>query len=232
MGSSEQTRTIKTTDHPAIRLRFSSDSVVTPDIDWLECFLTRDIASGTRYKPAELIQIGWMILKVRGNEDGSLSFLEPDFQAAPIEFVDSVTQTLVQLRLQKNAAESVGLENSMTFPSLLQSCLTCTNLSDRAEFMMERFEPAGTDSGWYLGCNEPGHDHNDVDNLCRKSLYEVACYRPDCIPFLALPRGSFVGVGPGELTLRLEGRPLLLKDKSFLEQYLLRARQRRRARTG
>jgi hypothetical protein len=92
--------------------------VLDPDINWLLTFLSKNVASGIRYNSEELIQIGWMILKVQTNEEGTLSLLEPDFCEIPIKFVDSVTQTLVHLRLQKSVAESIALEDVISLPDL------------------------------------------------------------------------------------------------------------------
>lgn len=205
--------------HPEFRLSFDSTQVVDPDVMWLLGFLTKNVASGIQYKPDQLFQIGWMILKVHSNEEGTLSLFEPDFEDLPIRFIDSVTQTLVHLRLQKSVLESVAMEDSVTFPSLLQSALTCTRSKDRADFLMERFESSANDSGWYLGCLDNDHDHNDPTNLKRLSLYELACGRPACVPFVALPPQSVVEAKANDFGLRFKGQSLVARENSFLKRY-------------
>jgi hypothetical protein len=205
--------------HPEFRLAFDSHQVIEPDVIWLTKFLSQNVASGTRYKPDETVQIGWVILKIKSNEEGTLSLFEPDFVEIPINFVDSVTQTLVQLRLQKSVAESIGFEDQITFPSLRQSCLICTRVKDRGSFMMERFEMRENDSGWYLGCFDDDHDHNKPDNLQRVSLYDAACGMLMCVPFLPLPVQTLVKVNGANFTINYKNEPLTPKSNSFLDQY-------------
>jgi hypothetical protein len=195
--------------------------VIDPDVNWLAGFLSKNVASGTQYKPGELVQIGWVILKIQTNEEGTLSLLEPDFVEIPIRFVDSVTQTLVQLRLQKSVVESVAFEDLIAFPSLQQSCLICNRIKDRGDFMMERFEPSQNDSGWYLGCIDKDHDHNDPKNLQRISLYDIACGMMICVPFLALPPKTVIEAKAGNYQLRYKGQTIVPKENSFLQRYLL-----------
>src|ERR1043166_2346156 len=171
--------------HPEIVLAFDPEMVIPPDVDWLENVLSQQMAAGSKFKPGQTIQLGWLFLKVF--EKGTrLVLAEPNFAEIPMKFVPTVGRGLMQLRLQKSVAESVGLAERADFPSPLQACLTCARLNDRVDFVMERFDKSGNDSGWYLGCDNADHDHNDAKNLARRSLYEVACYRPECIPFLAL----------------------------------------------
>lgn len=205
--------------HPEFRIVFDSRQVIEPDVDWLTKFLSQNVASGTRFKPGETVQIGWVILKIESNEEGTLSLFEPDFVEIPINFVESVTQTLVQLRLQKSVAESVDLEDQIAFPSLRQSCLICTRVKDRAGFMMERFEMRENDSGWYLGCFDEDHDHNNPDNLQRVSLYDAACGMLMCVPFLPLPAQTLVKVDGANLTISYKNQTLTPKSNSFLDQY-------------
>lgn len=206
--------------HPEFRLAFDSHLVIEPDVIWLTKFLSQSVASGTRYNPGETVQVGWVILKIESNEERTLSLYEPDFVEIPINFVDSVTQTLVQLRLQKSVAESIGLEDQITFPSLRQSCLICTRVKDRGDFMMERFDPSKHDSGWYMGCVDEDHNHNDPRNLQRVSLYDVTRGMLSCVPFLPLPPKIQVEVKNNNFNLRYNGESIVPKTNSFLQQYM------------
>jgi hypothetical protein len=208
------------------RLAFDSSQVIAPDVNWLLNFLSKNVAAGARYKHGELIQIGWIILKVQTNEEGTLSLLEPDFLEIPINFVDSVTQTLVQLRLQKSVAESIGFEDQITFPSLRQSCLICSRVKDRGDFVMEHFEAHKNDSGWYMGCVDADHNHNNPQNLKRVSLYDAACGMLMCVPFLPLPQGVLVQIKGGGFSIAYNGKTLRPKTNSFMQQYLLKHSKR------
>jgi hypothetical protein len=218
--------------HPDLEIAYDPELVLASDIRWLAQLLKQDIESGTRFKPDETVQVGWAFFKLGASGMRTLSVLEPDFQGIPMNFVNSVTQTLIHLRLQKSVLESLSSDNTLAFPSQLQSCLICRNLYDRAEFIMERFEISGNDSGWYLGCNDAAHDHNQPENLKRISLYEVACYRPDCIPFLALPSETSVGVGIRGVSFRFAGEEIQVRPDSLVEKYLKTSFKARRGFNG
>jgi hypothetical protein len=113
------------------------------------------------------------------------------------------------------------------FPSLQQSCLVCARSKDRVDFAMERFAPSNNDSGWYLGCTDTDHDHNNPDNLRRISLYELACDVPASVPFFALPKRSVVEVAADTFSFIYEGRRVFPKRDSFLHQYFQNLMKRR-----
>src|SRR5947207_426983 len=107
------------------RFKVDRARVIDVDVDWLVNTLDKWIAGGERFKDGETIQIGWGLLKVRSNSDRTTSLLEPDYQAMPIEWVDTVTQTLVDLRRQKGVCESYFDVDQAEFTSLRISCLVC-----------------------------------------------------------------------------------------------------------
>ena len=99
-------------------------------------------------------------------------------QSMPIVWEQTVSRTLRDLRLQKDVVESVLSPDDLSFPSLLQSGLICTRLGTTTGLIMERVEGSGNDSGWFCGCYDADHDHNDAAELKCVSLYEAAvCYR-------------------------------------------------------
>ena len=104
--------------------------------------------------------------------------------------MDSVTRTLADLRQQRDVAESFNPHIELDFPTMLQSALVCADLSIREAAVMARDAPDGRDSGWFFGCGNPHHDHNDPANLLRVSLDEVGCRNPRVIRYLALPAGT------------------------------------------
>jgi len=56
---------------------------------------------------------------------------------------------------------------------------------------LEKTASNARDSGWFFGCTQRDHAHNDIAELQRKSLYEAAvCIDSRLIPFLALPPES------------------------------------------
>src|SRR5262249_32965011 len=112
------------------------------------------------------------------------------FKSMPAVFVDSVSNTLLHLLLQKYASESLGVESEMVLPSFRQSAIICTHFKKGKDILLSRTEPKGNDSGWFFGCLYPDHDHQATGNLQRVSLYEAAVSVDDrIIPYLGLPAG-------------------------------------------
>jgi hypothetical protein len=204
--------------HPEFRLAYDpAVVVVVSDVEWLLGWLESSVAEGAQYRPDETCQIGWGVAEVRLHESGDLTLWEPDMQSMPIEWREGVSATLAQLRLQKDVVQSVLDVEDLLFPSLLEAALICNRLGRRDDIVMERSEPEGSDSGWYCGCRDADHDHNDPDQLLRVSLYEAAsCYAPGIIPFAALPPGVLVDVARGVPEVFQEGTPLTIRPNSYL----------------
>jgi len=84
---------------------------------------------------------------------------------------------------------------------------------------MDRAEPEGQDSGCFLGCDDPGHDHNDAGVLKRASLYEIGCRVPGIVQFCALPPGSNISVSGAErIVVCLDGHDVAIRSGSYLEK--------------
>jgi hypothetical protein len=180
--------------HPEIAIRF--DQLLALDIDakWLVAFLESSVAEGRKYEPGQTLQIGWTVTKFQQSDANLVRLLEPVPGSEPIVFADSVTHTLAHLRQQKDVAESFCPPIEWDFPSMLQSALVCTDLSipEAGVGVMARHAPDGRDSGWFFGCENSHHDHNDPANLVRLSLYRVGCQNPSVIKYLALPAGTLI----------------------------------------
>jgi hypothetical protein len=203
--------------HPEFRIAYDPAVVViADDVKWFLGWLEESVGGGARYAAGQTCQIGWAITQVRHDGD-DLSIWEPDMRDLPIAWSESVSYTLAHLRIQKDVVESVLDPDELSFPSMLESAVICDRLGQGEDLVMERVEPAGADSGWFFGCREDGHDHNDAAELQRVSLYEaVIRHAPQIIPYLALPPGILVGVGPGGPTLFHQGEPLHPRPGSYL----------------
>jgi hypothetical protein len=183
-------------------------------VGWLESAVAR----GERFSDGQTCQVGWMIFQVRAEKEGSLSLWEPDMRQMPIIWVESVSRTLAHLRLQKDVCESVLTADDVSFPSLGQSAIICTQLGQTTDVVMERTAPSHeSDSGWFCGCTDEEHDHNNTDHLQCVSLYEAAVkYAPEIIPYLALPEGILLKAGRDTPTIFLHGEELTIKPGSYL----------------
>lgn len=180
--------------HPEISVECKDASALAPGLrsflEWIES----EVAGGRRFLPEQTIQFGWSILKIHQRTDDTLGLSEPDFQSMPIKFVDSVSNTLLHLLIQKSVVESLGLDQELALPSLLHSAIICDEFGSAEGFVMSRVTPNANDTGWFFGCDDPAHNHQSHDSLRRVSLYEaVTCYDDRILPFLGLPAETFVG---------------------------------------
>jgi hypothetical protein len=207
-------------NHPEFRLQYDESRALPEWADWLVEYLEGQVAAGTKFADAETIQVGWLLLFVQKNADGTLSLREPEVGTLPIAWTDAVTSTVQHVHLQKYAADSVGMSDKMIFPSFQEDAIVCNKLAQTAAYLAYReVTPEHDDSGWVIFCGEE-HDHS-ADNLQAISLYECICQKPDLIPFLALPPGISVVVIEGALfEVKFEGQPLPIIPGSYLDAKL------------
>jgi hypothetical protein len=186
--------------HAEFSISYDSGQIVNEDAIWLISYLENAVISGTVFRVGETIQIGWMVNEIAKQADG-LTLLEPDFSGVPITWRKSVDTTLAHLRLQKSVAESVALGVQM--PSICESAIVCERFPDSKQLLLTRDEPQGNDSGWFLGCSDSSHDHNNPKVLRRISLYEAVTKRRDVVEYIALPSGIRIVTGsPPQISLK------------------------------
>ncbi len=202
-------------NHREFRLEFDSH-IPQVDVRMLVSFLEESVQAGTRYKEGETIDFGSMILRVAAAGD-LFELEEPDLLGIPISWTVGVTQSLRLLRLQKDIAESVGLGDDLDFPSIRHSLLVGGDLAEGLDtLVLERTEPANSDSGWFVGSLDGELDYNDAANLRRISVYQGILSWPRIAGFLALPAGSRVEAS-SRLQISRNGLLLEVSRGSFLD---------------
>jgi hypothetical protein len=204
--------------HPEILIRVEPKTVLDSDIEWLVSTLEESVQSGTKYEHGEKLQIGWMITEFRSHDSGLLCLHEPDMKSLPLQFIPSVTTTLRHLRLHKDVVGSFEPALEVDFPMLSQSAIICTRLKGSEYCIMSRVEPDGDDSGWFVGCTDDEHDHDDPRELTRVSLYELVLkYHAPVLAFLALPPEASLTTEEGTLRAFYRERKIRTRKGSFLE---------------
>jgi hypothetical protein len=205
--------------HLEISVECEDTAVLSPTLHWFLRWIESEVAGGRRFLPEQTVQVGWSVLEIRQRADGTLALFEPDFQSMPLRFVDSVSNTLLHLFLQKNVADSLGLGEELALPSFRDSAIVCTEFGSAEGFIMSRVTPKTADSGWFIGCDNAAHDHQSADCLRRVSLYEaVTRYDDRTIPFLALPPDSFVGFGGAVPCFSRGETELAIRPGSYLHK--------------
>jgi hypothetical protein len=204
--------------HPEFTLAYDPRRALELDVRWYAGVLEQMVASGSRFKSGDSMQLGWSTARVTALPDGTLALEEYDLKGMPPKRQAGVTESLRVLRLQKDTLESVLPVKSLASPSLAHSCIVCTRLASSISFIMQRDAVEGEVSGWFLGCADSSHDHNAVANLKKVSLYEaIVAHCRAALPFLAFPPGAVIGM-QGDPTFFLNGEQLPIRQGSFLDR--------------
>jgi hypothetical protein len=216
--SSTRTVTIKCSgyNHPDFQLVVDS-AVPQVDVDVLASFLEQSVQEGTRYGDGQTIDFGSMLFRLV-TSDGFLTLQEPDLRTIPISWTEGITNSMKLLRLQKDIGESIGLGDELDFPSIRCSLLVGADLAEGLDtLVLERSEPDGLDTGWFVGRLDTEIDYNDPANLRRISVYQAILDTPLIAGFLALPTGCRVEISGQSTTLSYNGQPLKIQKGSFMD---------------
>jgi hypothetical protein len=203
---------------PEFVLSYADTGVVSEDVDNLIRILENMVEGGSTFKPGETVEVGWLYGQVREHSPGVLTLYEPDLKAFPVRWVPGVTNILVTTRFQLDTADSFGLSEQVAFTTFRHACLICSNFRAGIDFFMSRAEPENAISGWFIGCLDERHDHNDANNLICLSTYELIT-RVSRSPlfYLALPPDVIVEVKNELPRAELSDRPLEIAPGSFVE---------------
>ena len=205
-------------DHPEFSINAGENKSPDP-LNLFLAWLENEVAIGKQFLPDQTVQVGWSQLKIFRRDDGTLGLLEPDFKSMPMVFVDSIDGTLLHMSVQRSVVESLGLENRLDIPLLTKSAVICNNFGTNREIFLSRTSSVGFDSGWFLGCFSPSHDHQSGENLRRVSLYEAAVRLDErIIPYLGLPSGLEIVISDSGPRFSFRGKELPIKPNSYLDK--------------
>lgn len=193
-------------NHPNIVVAVASD--LRTGFDWFLSYFEGEVAAGVVFSDNQLVQIGWMLVKLCRNSSGDLEVWEPRFDAVPINWTRGASTTIRHLMVQRETCAQLGVEPS--FPVLTQSGVVSAEFFASGRFDMEReLCEVATDSGWIFKDPEPtGGKH------C--SLFEIAVARPEVVPFLALPVGATVSFDKSGIEISLGDRKISSSNNEFI----------------
>ncbi|HEY4375309.1 MAG TPA: hypothetical protein VGN52_25520 [Burkholderiales bacterium] len=195
--------------HPEFRIQVST-SAAEVNVRWFLSYLEGRVAAGEKFGDGESLQVGWMYTRLEQVSPHLLRVLEPDMENVPVQFVDSVDNTLRHLFTQQEAARSFP-NVTPDFPSLRQSAVVHENYRAARRILLSRFAAQDeSDSGWWLTDLDDEQGAQDPARFSKTSLYQLGVDRPDLIRFFALPVGLQVAIEPGRIGV--------IDDKGELEQ--------------
>jgi hypothetical protein len=195
------------------------DTIPAEDVTWLVNLLEALLRSGQKLATGDLIQVGWMLLRLSTIADGAFSLTEPDMHNIPIQWRSGVTETLRQLRIQKDIVESLGMVTLMQIPSIRDSALLGVDVKPNEDnIILERAKPNGLDSGWFIGRLSSQLDYKNPKSLRRVSLYEAAIHCSAAVMFLSLPTGTKVEYSRDNISIWLDGTIIRPNANSFLSR--------------
>jgi len=148
------------------------------------------VARGSKFLPGQTIQMGWSVLRVCERKDGTLG-VEERVLAPEVDWTESVDRALVDMWLQREVNDSVGLLDEMTFPRQDESALISECAMEADQIVMTRLNKSDTPdgfSGWLLACTED-HDHGERQQI---PLLGIAAIKPGLVQMFALPPDTSV----------------------------------------
>ncbi|MEF9416831.1 hypothetical protein ABXT21_12270 [Ralstonia sp. SM1864_UCD524_TZ4] len=202
-----------------LRQRYNHPNIVVPvasdlgaGFDWILSYFEGEVAAGVVFSDNQLVQVGWMMVKLCQDSRGDLEVLEPGFDSVPINWTRGASTTIRHLMLQRETCAQLGVEP--VFPVLSQSGVVSADFFGSSKFHMEReLCDVATDSGWLFKDPEPtGGRH------C--SLFEIAVARPEVVAFLALPFGAVVSYDKSGIEISVGDRRISFGTNEFIARLL------------
>jgi hypothetical protein len=210
--------TTKCGDFGHIEFLLEADENVVPDLYLKEVAVTIEnmVAEGSVFRPQQTFQIGWMITKIDSYDASHLTLFEPDMKTFPINWVTGISHTLRQKMVQVFMLDSVSLRHEMLIPNVCESLIACTRYTEPSFFMSRSESMNERDSGWFVGCRDGCHDHNDAANLRCILLYEAYLHQRGFQGFVMFPIDSVIALDEGNgLTVMKNGNVLRIESGSF-----------------
>ena len=188
-----------------------------PAYDMFHKFLKDSFNNGIKFSNDELIQILWMWLKVEGSEE-IFRILSPEFGIMPMNFIPDCSESLNLVLTQKYLVESFDAEYGLC--NCMQSAIVIKDIDSCKEIFINRLgEEKNSDSGWYFGAQDSSLDSNNVDDLERRSLWELFCTYPIFGDFFLLPSGWQVVIEDSPVVLNGYSLAKYKSDSYYAEKY-------------
>jgi hypothetical protein len=160
-----------------------------------------------RILPGQTLRYGWTMLRFvsdRQNLSGAgpdallIEEMQAPFSREEPSYVPGVAYTLALMQLQHEALRRNRVTGDAIYPHYSQSAMVCRRVTPETVHSLRplkadrAWEPDSRQSGWFIGCCDQGHDHDNPDELALVHLLHLVERFPGLFPYLAMPVGTIL----------------------------------------
>lgn len=195
------------------------DLLITNLLRFLESYLR---SQSKRILPGQTLRYGWTLLRFMSDEH-HLSGAGPDalvifemknpFAQEDLSYVSGVAHTIALLQLQQETIRRNRIPGDAIYPSPLERALVCTQVTPEAlghlrPLMAHRaWPPTPGECGWFVGCCDQEHDHDNPNELATVHLLHLVERFPGLFPYLAMPVGTALLFEMNQVIIFRPGEP-------------------------
>ncbi len=169
-------------------------------VERLLAFLTRYVARhGKPILAGQTIRYGWTLLRAEPGAPGpdqterlKMQELSQPFAEQTSSFTDGVTAAVALLALQEAAIARIRITGTAEHPHRHDSAIVCARVDQRGGTPLTLTRLSLTDrrihdSGWFAGCQDRDHNHDDPHELHSAHLVHLVASYPWIFPYLGMP---------------------------------------------
>ena len=176
-------------------------------------------ASGQHILAGETMRYGWSTIRFAPTASPELLNVEElasPFAPGAESYITGAAQAIGILGAQDDTVRRNGVAVPSHHPHRSELAVICRRLRPNTPpkvMVFDRLKATRQDdSGWFVGCGNPSHDHNDFSELSRLHLVYIATLDPKIVYYLAMPEetrvvfdhGQVIVFAPGEQDGRVD----------------------------
>ncbi len=155
------------------------------------------MVSGQKIHSGETMRYGWTTLRFTLAPDGTMLQIEElaqPFSPDSSDYTAGAVNAMAILTKQDTTVRRFNIQKIGHHPHRSEMAIICRNLNAKSKIMVfDRIASNKTeDSGWFVGCGDSGHDHNNLQELARIHLAHLVAGRPKIVYYLAMPEETRV----------------------------------------
>jgi hypothetical protein len=180
----------------AVPVPWPEDNARDKEVVWLLRFIEQYVErQQQRVIAGQTMEYGWSRLRFVAAEQGQRLLIEElrDDAAGEPVYVPGVARSVALRRVQDEVMRRNGVTGETEYPQRSKTAIVCNRVTPETIGWLRPLEahrlraPEGHFSGWFVGCAQHGHDHNDPEHLEQVHLLHLVESFPGLFPYLALP---------------------------------------------